>query len=57
MDAAPWGADEAYQRFWSSGFIDSYLLCYGDRFVEITTLGWTPTAEQMRVVGEKLSRI
>ena len=57
VDAAPWGADEAYQRCWSSGFIDSYLLCYEDRFVEITMLGWTPTAEQMHVVGEKLSRI
>ncbi|MCH5187837.1 MAG: DUF2812 domain-containing protein [Oscillospiraceae bacterium] len=53
-DAAPWQANEAYQLYWSSGYLNKYLLCYDKRIVEITFF-WEPTAEQMAIVADKLS--
>ncbi len=54
-DPAPWGAQEAYQYVLDGQTLEYYVLCYPHRVVEIT-LDWTPTAEQMAVVGEKLGR-
>lgn len=55
-DAAPWGALEAYQVVAEdAGPRERYLLCYGDRFVEIF-FDWTPTADQMAQVGTVLGR-
>lgn len=54
IDASPWQANEAYQLYWSSGYIDRYLLCYEKRIIEITFL-WEPTSEQMAIVADKLS--
>ena len=52
-DAAPWGAQDAYQLYWSDGLLDSYLLFYENTAVEIT-MPSAPTPEQMAMVGEKL---
>ena len=54
-DPAPWGAQEAYQYVLDGQTLEYYVLCYPHRVVEIT-LDWTPTAEQMAAVGEKLGR-
>ena len=55
VDPAPWGAAEAYELVyqdadWAS---NRFLLCYDRRIVSIH-FDWTPTAEQMAIVGEKL---
>ena len=55
IDPIPWQAEEAYRLYWSAGhFIDRYLLCYEKRILVIT-FSWEPTAEQMAIVGDKLS--
>lgn len=66
IDAAQWGANEAYRcqatDYFSNGFVithspgdwlNSYFLCYDDCIVQIY-LSWEPTAEQMAIVGQKL---
>lgn len=55
VDPAPWGAQEAYQYVLDGQTLEYYVLCYPHRVVEIT-LDWTPTPEQMAVIGEKLGR-
>ena len=55
VDPAPWGAQEAYRYVLNGQTLEHYVLCYPHRVVEIT-LDWTPTAEQMAVIGEKLGR-
>lgn len=53
-DAAPWGANEAWQVTWENDIPgDDYLLCYDRNLVEIS-LSWTPTDAQKALVGEKL---
>ena len=52
-DAAPWGAQDAYQLYRRDGLIDRYLLFYENVAVEIT-MPLSPTPEQMALVGEKL---
>ena len=53
VDAAPWGADAAYQGF-NGGYAETeYVLCYGDRIINIE-FDWEPTAQQMVIVREKL---
>ena len=53
-DAAPWGANEAWQVAWENEIpSDDYLLCYDRNLVEIS-FSWTPTDEQKALVGEKL---
>jgi hypothetical protein len=55
IDAAPWGAIEAYQPVLrGTGTRTRYLLCYGDRIVEIT-FDWELSKEQMVIVAEKLN--
>ena len=54
IDAAPWGAMEAYRVMDEEfGSWDRYLLCYADRFVEFRPDGEL-TAAQMALVGERL---
>ena len=56
IDAAPWGAAEAYRVVDAEyGPWDIYLLCYPDRFVEFRP-DWEPSGEQMRLVGERLGK-
>ena len=53
IDAAPWQAEEAYQLHWSDTSLDTYLICWPDRIVEIH-FSWTPTPEQIAIVCDKL---
>ena len=52
-DAAPWGAQAAYQVYRDDGPRDTYLICWESRMVEITFY-WTPTPEQIRTAAELL---
>ena len=58
VDAAPWGAQEAYQYVCDGELWGTYLLCYQDRMVKISFAPWydggTPTTEQMALVGTVL---
>lgn len=56
IDAAPWLADEAYQLYWSESYVSRYVLCYGNRIIELNT-DWDLTGEQMRIVAEKLAPV
>lgn len=57
IDAAPWGALDAYQYYLDGEPYSTYLLCYEERFVEIEFDGWNgnaPTTAQMAHIGEAL---
>lgn len=57
IDAAPWGTQEAYQYKSNGTPLGTYLLCYEDRIVEISSDLWAntaPTAEQMRQIEAAL---
>lgn len=53
IDPAAWGAQEAYQLHWSDGVMDTYLICWETRIVEIKFY-WTPTSEQIGRAAEIL---
>lgn len=53
VDATLWEADEAYQLHWSDSILDTYLIFWNNRIVEITFY-WEPTPEQIAVVVDKL---
>lgn len=54
IDAAPWGAEEAYRLVAEDGTQRNvFLLCRGNILVSVT-MSWEPTAEQKAVIGEKL---
>ena len=53
IDAAPWGAQAAYQVQRDDGPRDTYLICWESRMVEIHFY-WTPTPEQIRTAAELL---
>lgn len=56
-DAAPWGADEAWQLGWQdTGPVDRYLLCYDRNIVEIM-FSWPPTDDQKAMVGATLGML
>lgn len=56
IDAVPWGANEAYQLKRGGEPQMRFLLCYDNRIVEINfEHDWKLTAEQMKVIGEKLN--
>lgn len=52
-DAVPWGADAAYQGHVGEYSETEYILCYGNRIINID-FEWEPTAEQMALVAEML---
>lgn len=52
MDAAPWGADEAYRVYRDKEAEKEYVVCYGNVIVEVNT-EWELTEGQMGIVGEK----
>ncbi len=57
VSAENWGAGEAYRLHSSKeGELNTYLLCYEDNLVQIE-FTWTPTAEQMAIVGKKLANV
>lgn len=51
IDPASWQADEAYQLHWSDSVRDKYVLCYGNKIIQLQ-LEEPPTAEQKRTVAE-----
>ena len=53
VDATIWNANEAYQLHWSGSILNTYLICWENRIVEIKFY-WQPTPEQIAVVVEKL---
>lgn len=53
VDPALWGAEEAYQLHWSDSILDTYLVCWDNRIVEITFY-WQPTQEQIQTAAETL---
>ena len=55
VDAAIWGADEAYQVHFSDSILNTYLVFWDNRIVEIKFY-WEPTAEQIAQAAEILRR-
>lgn len=55
VDATIWDADEAYQVHWSDSVLDTYLLFWDNRIVEIKFY-WEPTVEQIATAAEILSQ-
>lgn len=56
-DAAPWGANEAFQVTWENDIPgDDYLLCYDRALVEIS-FNWSPTDDQKAMVGATLGAL
>lgn len=53
IDTTLWKADEAYQVHWSGTILDTYLICWENRIVEIKFY-WQPTPEQIAIVVDKL---
>lgn len=49
VDAAPWGADAAYQGYNGEYPETEYILCYGRRIVDVD-FDWEPTAQQMKII-------
>lgn len=55
MIAAPWGAEEVFQRYSGAEPVNQFLLCWPDRMAEVKLpWDWSLTADQMAVIGEKL---
>ena len=55
IDATIWKAKEVYQLYWSSVIMDTYLICWEDRIVEIKFY-WQPTEEQVAKAAEILRK-
>jgi len=53
-DASIWNADDAYQLHWSDSVMNTYLIFWGNRIVEIDFF-WEPTLEQISIAAEKLA--
>lgn len=53
QDPALWGADEAYRRYSGDTALDSYLVCWGDKIVEITFY-WEANDGQIEIAADKL---
>ncbi len=57
VNAAPWGANEAYQLCILNNMKERYLLCYNKTIVEIDFGNeWDVTPEVMRIVGEHFGK-
>ena len=54
VDPTPWNAREVYQLHWSGSVMDTYLVCWEGRIVEIRFY-WPPTSEQIRRAAEILA--
>ena len=55
VEATIWEASAAYQLHWSDSILDTYLICWDNRIVEIKFY-WDPTPEQIEIVVEKLKK-
>ena len=55
VDGTAWKADRAYQLVSQEfGGIDHYILCYGDRIVEMVFYDFSPDENDKAVAGEKI---
>lgn len=52
-DPSIWDADEAYQLHWSDTVLDTYLVCWGNRIVEVKFF-WEATEDEIRTAAEIL---
>ncbi len=55
VDASDWNAGEVYQLRWSDSILNTYLVCWENRIVEIKFY-WEPTKEQIAKVAEILGK-
>ena len=55
IDATLWEASAAYQLHWSDSILNTYLICWENRIVEIKFY-WEPTPEQIAIAVEKLKK-
>ena len=53
VNASVWHAGEAYQLHWSDSVLDTYLVCWQNRIVEVKFY-WEPTPEQIEFTAERL---
>jgi len=53
VDAGLWNADDAYRLHWSDSVMNTYLIFWGNRIVEIEFF-WEPMVEQISIAAEKL---
>ena len=49
-DPSLWDADEAYQLHWSDSILDSYIVCWGNRIVEVKFF-WDATEDEIRTAA------
>lgn len=54
IDPTPWDAEEVYQLHWSDSILDTYLVCWENRIVEIKFY-WQPSQEQIQTAAEHLN--
>lgn len=54
VDAAPWGADQVYQRHNYDGTSSNYYLLFWENRMAEIHFYWDPTPEQMALAGEVL---
>ena len=55
INADLWEASAAYQLHWSDSILDTYLVCWDNRIVEIKFY-WDPTPEQVEIVVDELKK-
>lgn len=55
IDADIWEASTAYQLHWSDSILNTYLICWKNRIVEIKFY-WEPTLEQIQIAVDKLKK-
>lgn len=53
VDAAPWQAEEVYQKYFDQDPMEVYIVCWPDAILEIN-FDREPTEEQKTIVAEKL---
>ena len=53
IDPSIWDADEAYQLHWSDTVLNTYVVCWDNRIVEIKFY-WEATDEEIRIASEIL---
>ena len=55
-DPSIWDADEAYQLHWSDSILDSYIVCWGNRIVEVKFF-WDATEDEIRTAAAILKDV
>ena len=55
-DPSLWDADEAYQLHWSDSILDSYIVCWGNRIVEVKFF-WDATEDEIRTAAAILKDV